>query len=83
MSTVAAVDLSAHAATVLRERGIDMDWVRRAIVEPDQSETRDDGSEHFLKVIPERGGRVLRVVADQVTKRIITVFFDRRMKGIE
>jgi len=83
MSTAAALDLSAHAATVLQERGIEMDWVRRAIAEPDQTESRDDGSEHFLKAIPERGGRVLRVVANQVTRRIVTVFFDRRMKGSE
>jgi hypothetical protein len=33
MSTPVARDLSAHAATVLRERGIEMDWVGRAITD--------------------------------------------------
>jgi len=50
-------------------------------VEPDKD---DPGVQHHLKEIPEYGNRVLRVVVDpRITPvRIITVYFDRKMKGM-
>jgi hypothetical protein len=59
------------------------DWVERAIASPDRRETDADGNIHYLKGIPERGDRILRVIVNAVADpcRIVTAFFDRRVKG--
>jgi len=76
------LEFSAHARVVMAERQIPEAWVRAAIQSPDQSELSDDGNRHFLKAIPEYGGRVLRVVASArgIPVRVVTVFFDRRLR---
>jgi len=65
---------------MLLERGIALEWVKRVVTEPARSESREDGTIHYLKPISEHGGRVLRVVVRPENKpvRVITVFFDRR-----
>ena len=67
---------------------IHTEWVERVVFEPelriqDPSDTSDTEVERFFSRIPERGGRVLRVVVNtQVTPwRIVSVFFDRGMRG--
>jgi len=67
---------------MLTERGIDREWVKRAVAEPEKTEARDGGTVHYLKPIPEHGGRVLRVVTSPESQPllVITVFFDRRAR---
>ncbi len=74
------LSFTSHAESMLKERRITLDWVTRAIAEPARTERKDDGTIHYLKPIPEREGRVLRVVTgpDSEPTRVITVFFDRR-----
>ena len=62
-----------------------IEWLERALNSPDKTapDLEDGDLRHYLKVIPENGGRVLRVVVNfKVTPfRVVTVFFDRAMKG--
>jgi len=81
---MADLHYSDHAPTVLQERAIAEDWVERAIASPDRRESGPDGNVHYLKAIPERDSRVLRVVVNPLGEgagRIVTVFFDRRIRG--
>lgn len=75
------ITFSAHALDMLAERGIDRTWAERTIAAPDFIEpdpTHADRTRAY-RAVPERGGRVLRVVytrdGDEV--RIITLFLDR------
>jgi len=72
---------SPHALDMLAERSIERVWVERTVREPDVAGAdplRPDRIRAF-RAIPERGGRVLRVVYVQAGEdiRIITAFFDR------
>ena len=71
-----------HATDVLRERKIPEDWVWLAVEEPDAQEIGLDGNTHFVKAVVDYEGRMLRVVVNMGTtpKRIVTVFFDRRLR---
>jgi hypothetical protein len=75
--------MTVHGDTALRERGIKLRWVETAISQPDWTtlDPRPDRMRAF-KTIPERDGRILRVVyAETVTEiRLITAFFDRNAK---
>lgn len=78
-------EFTKHAREVLREREIPMEWVRRAMETPDLVvPDPDDASieRRFLR-IPERDGRVLRVAVNTAVDpiRVVSVFFDRGMKG--
>jgi hypothetical protein len=70
-----------HAADALVDREIDPAWVERALARPERTEPdREDPSlRHALRRIPERDGRVLRVVYNPtvVPWRVVTVYFDR------
>ena len=70
-----------HAREMLVERNIAEEWVFRSIRDSDYDETGADGNLHYIKAIPEHGGRFLRVVVnpDVSPNRILTVFFDRRL----
>jgi hypothetical protein len=48
-----------------------------------EADPTDADAKHALKVIPEMGNRVLRVVYNETVApvRIISVFFDRSMRG--
>ena len=75
------LEWSQHAKDVARERQISEGWVLSAIQHPDRSEARNDGLWHYIKSIPEHGGRFLRVVVNRNVSpnRVVTVFFDRRV----
>lgn len=77
--------LTAHAATVISERGIDIEWIERVLLEPARMEPdRNDPSlAHALAPIAERGDRVLRVVYNPSDNplRVVTAYFDRRQRG--
>lgn len=77
------LDLSVHAHEMLEERQIDEAWIAFAIQGPESIEQPGDGTVHYLVRIAARDNRVLRVVVNPSTTppRLVTVFFDRRMKG--
>ena len=67
------------------ERGIPVEWVERAVGEPALRvpDPNDPELGRFFCVIPEYGDRVLRVVVNTriATWRVVSVFFDRGVKG--
>ena len=76
--------LSVHAKQVLAERNIELGWLEAALSEPERSmpDPDDASAERRFRAIPERGGRILRVVCREGrdTIYIVTVFFDRRAR---
>lgn len=81
----AYIKFTRHAEDMLTERGIERGWVERTINEPDESEpdhARPNVTRAFRSV-PERGGRVLRVVYSTIGNeiRVITAFFDRARRS--
>ncbi len=75
-------EFSEHAYDMLRERNIQQAWVQLAIENPDKKEVKDDGTVHYIRSIEQHGERYLRVVVnpDVRPQRIVTVFFDRRIR---
>jgi len=73
---------TAHARTMMHERGIVEDWVKSTVLDPDMTEQRGDDEVHYLKKIPQKRGKVLRVIVNPSVnpERVITVFFDRRVQ---
>ena len=69
----------------MQERRIEERWVELTLAEPDRVEQDpvDSHARHALKRIDEMDHRVLRVVYNETTspKRIISVYFDRGMRG--
>ena len=75
-------ELSSHAKEMLTERNIPEEWVWRTINSPDSKETGTDKNTHYTKAIEENESRVLHVVVNENAEphRIVTVFFDRRLR---
>ncbi|HMP08308.1 MAG TPA: DUF4258 domain-containing protein [Lacipirellulaceae bacterium] len=76
-----AIRDSTHFATMIRERGIELQWANDACETPDAVEPRNDGTTHYLKKIEAFGNRWLRVIVNASTEPAvrITAFFDRRL----
>jgi hypothetical protein len=78
-------ELTKHARKVLAEREIPMEWVERTLAAPELSSPDPDDAtvERRFRRIPEFGGRVLRVAVNTAVEpeRVVSVFFDRQMKG--
>jgi hypothetical protein len=76
------VDRSSHFVAMLAERAIEAAWVEQAVTAPDRVEDQADGTRHYLRRVPERGDRWLRVVVNRAVDppRAVTAFFDRRLK---
>ena len=78
-------ELTKHAQRVLEEREIPLEWLERALVAPDLTmpDPNDSLLERCFRCIPEYDNRILRVVVNKsvVPHRIVSVFFDRTMKG--
>jgi hypothetical protein len=76
-----------HAKHSAKERLIDTSWVlstvRKPEFEDEEADPKDAELERFYRRIPERENRVLRVVVNTKLApwRIVSVFFDRRMRG--
>jgi uncharacterized DUF497 family protein len=77
--------LTQHARDAMAKRGVTVEWLERTLtcaqrIEPDST---DASLEHRLAVIPEHGNRVLRAIVNTAVNpfRIVTMFFDRKMKG--
>lgn len=77
--------LTNHARTVLAARGIEVEWMERTLAQPGlvENDSSDPNLEHRLLPIEEYDRRVLRVIVDNSVEpmRVVSVFFDRRMRG--
>ena len=78
-------ELTKHARKALAEREIPAEWVERTLNAPElrRPDPDDAAVERRFRRIPEFGGRVLRVAVNTAVEpnRVVSVFFDRRMKG--
>lgn len=78
-------ELTRHARDVLEERNIPVEWMERVLTRPAlvESSAIDTTVESRLAKISEHGDRVLRVVVNKavVPERVVSVYFDRMMKG--
>jgi hypothetical protein len=77
------LDVSGHALTAMEEREIRRDWLAHAVESPELIREHADGTVHYFATIHEHDDRVLRVIVNPSTvpPKVVTVFFDRRMKG--
>lgn len=79
-------ELTKHAARALAEREIGLEWRERTLDEPEmrRPDPEDAAVERLFRRIPEFGGRVLRVAVNTAVEpaRVVSVFFDRNMKGM-
>ena len=70
----------------MAERAIPKDWVETAVAEPSlrTPDPNDPEVERFFRRIPEHGDRVLRVAVNTRATpwRVVSVFFDRNMRGV-
>ncbi|MHB2149521.1 DUF4258 domain-containing protein [Calditrichota bacterium LG25] len=77
-------ELTEHAKKVIAERNIKLEWIELVISSPlkIENDAEDEELEHALGKISEYGNRILRVIYKKgFPKRIVTVYFDRTMKG--
>ena len=76
--------LTKHAQFQIQERKLKTTWIQETITNPDQiiPLADDHGNTHYLKKIEEFGNRCLRIVVNSTVEpnRIVTLFFDRRVK---
>lgn len=79
------LELSRHAVHVMAERMVSIKWVEETVGEPALRlpDPNDPEIERFFRRIPDRDNRVLRVAVNtRVTPwRVVSVFFDRTMRG--
>lgn len=70
-----------HAIEVMRERGIPAEWVERTLRSPsdDEIDPEDPALRRAFAPVPERDGRMLRVVyaRTELGVRVVTTFLDR------
>lgn len=78
-------ELTKHAKSALAEREIPIEWVERTLSVPElrRPDPDDVEVERRFRRIPEFGNRVLRVAVNTKVEpnRVVSVFFDRKMKG--
>jgi len=77
--------LTAHAAIVVAERGIHKEWIQRVLSAPIKviQDIADPTRCHAYGSISERDDRTLHIIYNNTTylKKIISVYFDLRMRG--
>ena len=77
-------ELTQHARQVLQERAIAIEWMERTLAEPQEvsPDPNDASVRRFYRVIPEFGGRTLRVAVNTTVSpwRVVSVFFDRNKR---
>ena len=78
-------DLTHHAESAMVKRKIKKKWLERVLEAPQRIEpdSTDPMLEHRLGMISECENRVLRVIINPHMKpfRVITLFFDRKIRG--
>ena len=77
-------EFTKHAADMLIEREIPVEWIFDTIDFPDKTEFVNNEEIHYIKAISEFDNRYLRVVVNpfKQPKTIVTFFFDRRIKEL-
>lgn len=80
--TEPTIILSDHAEKQLARRKLERAWVERTVLEPESTEPDPQHPERTraYRALPERDGRVLRVVyvvQSVLTYRVVTTFLDR------
>ena len=79
------LSVTIHAREAMAERRIRLSWVERVLSGPElrTDDPNDPEVERFFGRVPERGDRVLRVAANTRVEpwRVVSVFFDRDMRG--
>jgi hypothetical protein len=77
--------ITKHAAEVIAQRGISLEWVERVLKKPQKVEpdAEDPALRHALARIPEHGDRVLRVIYNEFAEpwSVVTAYFDRSLRG--
>ena len=77
--------LTKHAETVIKERGIRLDWLERILQDPalQMVDSSDPELKHAIGPVVENEDRILRVVYNDRVKplRIITAYFDRTLRN--
>lgn len=77
--------LTQHAKDAIIKRKVELKWIELALSFPQliEQDATDPLLEHRLAVIFENENRVLRVIINTHTNPmwVVTLFFDRRMKG--
>ena len=75
-------ELSAHTQYMLKEREIPEEQVWRTIDNSDWKDIGEDNNIHYFKCITEHEGQILHVIVNHHVspKKIVTVFFDRRVR---
>lgn len=77
--------LTKHAQEAVAEREIPLEWIERTLDAPEliKPDPNDTTVERRFRRIPEFGGRVLRVAVNTTVEpnRVVSVFFDQKMKG--
>jgi Domain of unknown function (DUF4258) len=76
------LELTSHLKDMLAERNILEEWVLSASNDPDEKKKGENDNIHYFKSIQERDGRLLHVVVNEKIRpnRVITTFFDRRLR---
>ena len=81
---VEGFELSEHAHNQMQERNVKQSWLDETLSAPERILPLADphGNTHYLRRIKDFGDRWLRVVVNPNAepKRIVTIFFDRRVK---
>ncbi len=79
------LSVTVHARQAMAERLIPLGWVERVVNGPElrTDDPTDPEVERFFGRLPERGDRVLRVAVNTRVEpwRVVSVFFDRDMRG--
>ena len=79
------LEYTRHAVHAMNERIIPREWVESAVAEPAlrAADPNDPEVERFFHRIPEHGNRVLWVAVNTHVApwRVVSVFFDRSMRG--
>jgi Domain of unknown function (DUF4258) len=85
IAEIVKFQLTNHARKAVAEREIPIEWIERTLDTPELivPDPNDPTIERCFRQIPEFGGRVLRVAVNRAVepKRVVSVFFDRKMKG--
>ena len=74
---------SKHATEMIKERNLSEGWIWRVLNESENTFTGEDGNLHFSKAIAEKENRILHVVVNPTVSpnRVVTAFFDRRLRS--
>ena len=79
------LEFTKHAIQVMTERSIPVEWIARVIAGPALRvpDPNDPQVERFFRRIPEQDDRILRVAVNTHVApwRVVSVFFDRSMRG--